>query len=237
MYSSSANLTYTTAWDIASRGSQAQTLFYAENDRDEHSKCYYDIKKADRDDPAIELLRKMNTLSFTAALYVNRAPTMNRKDREAANLAHQSFEASITGIVEQYKTSFGYVGGALAATLITVLFVLPVYWGFWELGRKVTLGPLEISHAFNAPIIAPDKTKNHHGDFDEVLNDVGKRRVQYGQIVGAPPGTMGLAEPHKVATPDARHGGQVLHNKSNRRIAMGAAIGGVLAATVGGNAK
>lgn len=237
LYSSSANLTYTTAWDIASRGSQAQTLFYAENDRDEHSKCYYDIKKADRDDPAIELLRKMNTLSFTAALYVTGAPTMNRTDRLAANMAHQTFEASITGIVEQYKTSFGYVGGAIAATLITVLCVLPVYWGFWELGRKVTLGPLEISHAFNAPIIAPDKTKNHHGDFDEVLNEVGKRRVQYGQIVGAPAGTMGLAEPHKVVTPDARHGGKVMHNKSNRRIAMGAAIGGVLAATVGGNAK
>jgi hypothetical protein len=237
LYSSSANLTYNNAWDIASRGSQAQTIFYADNDRDDHSKCYYDIDKAGRDDPAIEILRKINTLSFVAALYVTGAPTTKLSVREKNNMAHQTIETAVTGIVEQYKTSFAYVGGALAATLITVLFVLPVYWGFWELGRKVTLGPLEISHAFNAPIIAPDKTKNHHGDFDEVLNEVGKRRVQYGQLVGAPPGQMGLAEPHKVATPDARTGGTILHNKSNRRIAMGAAVGGVLAMSMGGATK
>jgi hypothetical protein len=237
LYSSQANLTYKDAWDLTSRGSQAQTIFYADNDRDDHSKCYYDIDKSGRDDPAIELLRKINTLSFVAALYVTGAPTTERKVREKNNMAHQTIETAVTGIVEQYKTSFAYVGGALAATFITVLFVLPVYWGFWQLGRKVTLGPLEISHAFNAPIIAPDKTKNHHGDFDEVLNEVGKRRVQYGQLVGAPPGQMGLAEPHKVATPDARYGGKVMHDKSNRRIAMGAAVGGILAMTVGGSTK
>jgi hypothetical protein len=237
LYSSSANLTYENAWDISSRGSQAQTIFYADNDRDDHSKCNYDIDKPGRDDPAIELLRKINTLSFVAALYVTGAPTTPRKDRAAKNMAHQTIETAVTGIVEQYRTSFAYVGGALAATLITVLFVLPVYWGFWQLGRKVTLGPLEISHAFNAPIIAPDKTKNHHGDFDEVLNEVGKRRVQYGQLVGAPPGQMGLAEPQKVVTPDARYGGKLLADKSNRRIAMGAVVGGVLAASMGAGTK
>ncbi|KAH8723812.1 hypothetical protein GQ44DRAFT_709652 [Phaeosphaeriaceae sp. PMI808] len=237
LYSSSANLTYTTGWDISSRGSQAQTIFYADNDQDDHSKCNYDINKEGRDDPAIEILRKINTLSFITALYVKGAPNMSRQDREKKKMDHQTFVTSVTGIVEQYKTSFAYVGGALAATFLTVLFVLPVYWGFWELGRKVTLAPLEISHAFNAPIIAPDKTKNHHGDFDEVLNEVGKRRVQYGQLVNAPPGQMGLAEPHKVATPDVRSNGTVMHGKSKKRIAMGAAIGGVLAATIGGNAK
>jgi hypothetical protein len=66
---------------------------------------------------------------------------------------------------------------------------------------------------------------------------VGKRRVQYGQLVGAPPGQMGLAEPTRVAMPSARHGGRVMHNKSNRRMAAGAAFGGILAATIGGNVK
>jgi hypothetical protein len=234
LYSSSADLTFTTGWDLQSRGSQAQSVFYAANDQDNEEKCWYNITKTGRDDPLIEILRKINTLGFVAALYVKDAPAIARENRTSA---HQTFQTSVTGIVEQYHTSFKYVGGALAATFITLLFVLPVYWGYWELGRKVTLGPLEISHAFNAPIIAPDKTKNHHGDFEEVLGEVGKRRVQYGQLVGAPPGQMGLAEPHKIATPDARQGGKVMHNKSNRRLAMGAAVGGVLAAAIGGNAK
>jgi hypothetical protein len=238
LYSSSANLTYGSAWDISSRGAQAQSLFYAADSAAAHDSCGYNIAARDRDDPAIEVLRKLNTLSFVAALYLNGAPQLDRGARGAAHLAHQSIDTAVTGIVEQYKTSFAYVGGALAATLVTVLLVLPVYWGFWQLGRKVTLGPLEISHAFNAPIIAPDRTKNHHGDFEEVLNEVGKRRVRYGQLVGAPPGQMGLAEPSRVVVPDARHGGTaMLGDKSGRRLALGAVMGGVIAATVGGNAK
>lgn len=235
LYGSSANLTFGDEWNIQSRGSQAQTYYYADNDQDDHTRCDYDIKKQNRDDPAFEILRKLNTFSFVTGLYLNNAPLVDGDvARNKLGLPHQEFRASITGIVEQYVTSFGYMAGALVATLITFVLVLPVYWGFWELGRKVTLGPLEISHAFNAPIIAPDKTKNHHGDFDEVLEDVGKRRVQYGQLVGAPPGQMGLAEPHKVATPDARTGGHIMDGR-NRRIAMGAAVGGVIAATVGAN--
>lgn len=35
-----------------------------------------------------------------------------------------------------YKTQFPYMYGAIVATIVCVLFVLPVYWGFWELGRK-----------------------------------------------------------------------------------------------------
>ena len=35
-----------------------------------------------------------------------------------------------------YLSHYAYMGGAVAATIIFVLLVLPVYWGFWELGRK-----------------------------------------------------------------------------------------------------
>ena len=35
-----------------------------------------------------------------------------------------------------YLTHFAYMWGAVAATIIFVLLVLPVYWGFWDLGRK-----------------------------------------------------------------------------------------------------
>ncbi|KAI4944621.1 hypothetical protein J4E91_008625 [Alternaria rosae] len=90
------------------------------------------------------------------------------------------------------------------------MLVLPVYWGFWQLGRKVTLGPLEISQAFGAPIITPDKMKAYHGDLDQVFEDVGDRRVQYGQLKDAPPGQMGLAEPERVVVPKASHRWRVL---------------------------
>ncbi|KAH7359722.1 hypothetical protein BKA66DRAFT_225649 [Pyrenochaeta sp. MPI-SDFR-AT-0127] len=158
-------------------------------------------------------------------------------NRTAAGMASQTVDTAVGGIVEQYVTSFVYVGGAIAATFVTVLLVLPVYWGFWQLGRKVTLGPLEISNAFGAPIITPEKTMAYHGDFEQVLEDVGHRRVQYGQLVDAPPGQMGIAEPHKVSKPNASNTWRVGGPHVNRRIGIGAAIGGIVAATIGGNAK
>ncbi|KAI4929021.1 hypothetical protein J4E85_005644 [Alternaria conjuncta] len=236
LYESSANISHGSTWDIVARGASAQSIFYAESDESE-DRCWYNIKKPGRDDPTIELLRKLNTLSFVTALYIKGAPTTDRDKRKALGMTSQNITTSITGIVEEYLTSSAYVYGALAATFITVILVLPVYWGFWQLGRKVTLGPLEISQAFGAPIIAPDKMKAYHGDFDQVLEDVGDRRVQYGQLRNAPPGQMGLAEPEKVVVPKASHRWRVSGQRENRRIGLGAVFGGAVASTMSGNAR
>ncbi|KAF1969691.1 hypothetical protein BU23DRAFT_235919 [Bimuria novae-zelandiae CBS 107.79] len=236
LYASSARLVFETEWDIKMEGSQAQTIFYADKDTDEGDRCYYDIDKNGREDPAIGLLRNINTLSFVAGLYLNGAPAIDVKQRAAAGLPSQTVLTSVTGIVEEYVTNFSYMAGALVATLVTVICVLPVYWKFWELGRKVTLGPLEITQAFGAPIVAPDKYKNTHGDFDQVLQEIGKRRVQYGQLKGAPPGQMGIAEPHQVQYPDT----VVRAGSSNGRLAgagMGLVLGGIVAGLVGGNPR
>jgi hypothetical protein len=156
LYSSSANLTYDTAWGVTSRGASAQTTFYADTDTPDEERCWYNIAKASKDDPTIEILRKLNTLSLVTGLYIKGDPTKDVLEREAAGMASRNITALVTGIVEKYKTNFTYVCSALAANLITFLLILPVYWGFWQLGRKVTLDPLEISQAFGAPIIAPE---------------------------------------------------------------------------------
>jgi hypothetical protein len=234
LYSSSVNLTHETDWNIVTRGSQAQTTFFADNDQETFSRCYYDIHKPGMDDPAIELIRKINTLSFVAGLYLKGQPTTPVDARPAAGMANQTIETSVTGIVEQYSTNYAYMAGAIVATFVTVFLVLPVYWGFWQLGRKVTLGPLEIANAFNAPVIAPEKTKGHHGDFDEVLQEVGKRRVQYGQLLDAPPGQMGIAEPHKVARPSYRISQSITPGVTTAAgVGLGAAIGGAAIAAAG----
>ncbi|KAJ4384265.1 hypothetical protein N0V86_001112 [Didymella sp. IMI 355093] len=234
LYSSSAYLTYGDDWDIKLEGDQAQTTFFADNDTETFSRCWYDIDRPGLDDPAIELLRKINTLSFVAALYLKGQPTTNSTDRAAEGMASQTALSSVTGIVEEYTTDFNYVAGALVATFVTLLLVLPVYWGFWQLGRKVTLGPLEIANAFNAPIIKPDNVKGQHGDFEEVLQEVGKRRVRYGQLKDAPPGSMGIAEPEQVIKPSYRESRRFTRAQQGvAGVGIGATIGGVAAVTLG----
>ncbi|KAK4540736.1 hypothetical protein LTR36_008951 [Oleoguttula mirabilis] len=94
-----------------------------------------------------------------------------------------------------YVTHRPYMYGAVASILVCVLCVLPVYWGYWQLGRKVSLGPLEIAHAFRSPMTA----QAGNGAIDELLKEVGHREVKFGQIVaGDAKGVLGVAEPEFV---------------------------------------
>ncbi len=44
-----------------------------------------------------------------------------------------------------FHTDFSYFIGAALLELVCIAFVLPTYWGFWRLGRAVSLSPLEIA--------------------------------------------------------------------------------------------
>lgn len=76
-----------------------------------------------------------------------------------------------------YVTRLEFAWGALASTVVVVLLILPSYWGFWQLGRKVSLGPLEIANAFEAP--AFDHVSTGNGHVEGVLKAVGRTKVKY----------------------------------------------------------
>ena len=88
--------------------------------------------------------------------------------------------------------------------LLCIFLVIPSYWGYWQLGRKVTLGPVEIAHAFRSPMTAPPADNpaavaKTNGTIQELMEEVGDRKVQYGQIVdGEAKGILGVAEPEHV---------------------------------------
>ena len=85
------------------------------------------------------------------------------------------------------------MAGALVSTFVCVLFVLPMYWEFWQLGRKLALSPLEIAAAFRSPLVDAGK------DIDGILQEAGKKQVQFGHIVsGEAAGRLGVAEHAQV---------------------------------------
>jgi hypothetical protein len=45
-----------------------------------------------------------------------------------------------------YESHYSFMFGALATMLFCICCVLPSYWGFWQLGRKVTLVSFSIRH-------------------------------------------------------------------------------------------
>lgn len=50
----------------------------------------------------------------------------------------------------------------------------PTYWGWWRLGRQVSMSPLEIARAFNAPILQ-DADPNATGD--DLKRELGHKSV------------------------------------------------------------
>ena len=75
-----------------------QTTFYTDNDKEDFSRCWYDIDKPNAEDPAVGILRKINTLSFATGLYLNGAPLTDVSKRAEAGMASQTVETSVIGI-------------------------------------------------------------------------------------------------------------------------------------------
>ena len=79
-----------------------------------------------------------------------------------------------------YRSRWPYLYGALASTLVCILCILPSYWGFWELGREVSLSPFEIAHAMGTPMLG--NLPENSGHVNQVLRTAGSRRIQYGRL-------------------------------------------------------
>jgi hypothetical protein len=111
----------------------------------------------------------------------------------APQAAATSFNATMYRDSVHYSTNIYYMIGAVISNFICVLCVLPSYWGFWQLGRKVALSPFEIAAAFRSPMV------NTGGTIDDILRENGNQPVQFGRIVtGNAAGQLGVAEPEYV---------------------------------------
>lgn len=61
-----------------------------------------------------------------------------------------------------YRTHYLYLGLGVGTTLICMCMVIALYWRYGQLGRDVTLGPIEIAGAFGAPVLSTTPTDAAH---------------------------------------------------------------------------
>ncbi|KAE9979303.1 hypothetical protein BLS_009932, partial [Venturia inaequalis] len=122
-------------------------------------------------DPSIDMLAAARELAFRLAL----------KAADPTNSS--SFQPLINGIQQQnvlvYQSKFLYLGLALLFTLASVLSILPTLYGWWQIGRKVSMSPLETAKAFGAPRL---DGANSNAEVKSLLRAIGPMPVQYGAI-------------------------------------------------------
>jgi hypothetical protein len=111
-------------------------------------------------DPMQDVLDKMQSLAFRitvdmassdgsvfAPSYTGAALENLRKSWSQPVLIASSRKQTV------YRTNRIFVILGVLISLAAVAAIFPLYTGFWELGRKVSLNPLEIARAFGAPLL------------------------------------------------------------------------------------
>ncbi|KAJ4305897.1 hypothetical protein N0V90_001430 [Kalmusia sp. IMI 367209] len=111
-------------------------------------------------DPMPDMLLKMQSLAFRTTVAIAKSPDSLfapslTGDSLAALRSTWTQRISVTGrrTLPLYHTSPLLVALGIAVSLAGVAAVVPLYYGFWEMGRKVSLDPLEIARAFGAPMM------------------------------------------------------------------------------------
>ena len=143
-------------------------------------------------EPTWSIMLGLNTLTFIAA-----DDLWNRKAHVWANTSiddptwwNQSSQ-QVPVIMHRneihYQTNLGWMFGALASTIVCVLLVLPAYWRFWELGRKVSFNPMEIAAAFQAPVL--QSTHPTSGSADDIVEVAKSQQVRYVDLEGGSGGS------------------------------------------------
>jgi hypothetical protein len=139
------------------------------------------------------VLESINEIMFTlAADFSLDAPVAVNGD-QVSNTIGSAYDSTQYSFSIHYHSNFTFMAGALVSTFVCVLFVLPTYWGFWQLGRRLALSPLEIAAAFRSPLVDSGR------DIDGILQEAGKKQVRFGHIVsGEAAGRLGVAEHGQV---------------------------------------
>ncbi|KAK5216845.1 hypothetical protein LTR72_010215 [Exophiala xenobiotica] len=118
-------------------------------------------------DPTTDLIASARELMFRTAL-----------DIAAGN---SSLIQSVSGVYTPavYESQYLYLVIAAILTGIAVFFVTLTFAGYSVLSRSVSMSPLEIAKAFNAPLL---ESADSNADVKSLMCVVGERSVRYGAV-------------------------------------------------------
>lgn len=97
-------------------------------------------------DPTDFMINQLRDISFRISLQA-------AKDNITAGNASQTVQYTGSRSETIFVSDFGLVAAASVVNILAVLAVLLTFKGWWKLGRDVSMSPLEIAKAFDAPLL------------------------------------------------------------------------------------
>lgn len=123
-------------------------------------------------DPMKIMLDALQEITFRASL---RAGKDNGTETDRQTVPYRGY-----GLHTVYRTNNMYMGAAAAVSIVSLFAVAATFWGWWELGRDMTLSPLEIAKAFDSPLL---KQAGSNVPAGHMSKSVLATRIRYGECV------------------------------------------------------
>jgi hypothetical protein len=115
-------------------------------------------------DPTPYMLGSMQDFLFRASILAS-------TDADAQTISVQRMTLALV-----FRSEYSYLGAAMAVMLFALIGLLWQLWAFWELGRRVSLSPLEVVWAFRA---LKTRREGRPATVVDILELVGKDEVKY----------------------------------------------------------
>jgi hypothetical protein len=148
-------------WEEASGDIALQSSDHG-NDYPPNSICQFQFF-----DPTQPILTSLSEVLFLAAIDADWDPQ-----------TIQTFPIIQTTNSLIYKSVYPYLAIASGILVIAILAISTTLYGWWDLGRDVSLSPLETAKAFGAPIF---QHWNLHMDSKHLARDMGQRKFMYSE--------------------------------------------------------
>lgn len=118
------------------------------------------------------------------------APARNGSDADKYRLmpAMQTVNMSQKRTIQVYVSNYAFLVAGVAVMLLAVIGVMPLFYGFWDLGRDVTLSPIETAKAFGAPVLDTEGVSSNATATAIAKSETGRLLVQYGEVRGSEAG-------------------------------------------------
>ncbi|KAK4445146.1 hypothetical protein QBC34DRAFT_473034 [Podospora aff. communis PSN243] len=130
-----------------------------------------------------DVLRNVSWFYANANTNSVEAPPRNGTDAERYRLMPQPQQVPMrqTRTIQVFRSNYAFLVGGVAVMLVATIGVMPLFYGFWTLGREVSLSPVEMAKAFGAPVLEGSGA----GVTAEAIarSEVGRVGVQYGEVV------------------------------------------------------
>lgn len=134
-------------------------------------------------------MNQMRELAFRAAvdaarikdeglLFVNKS--LIESGRPLIQNWTQSVPVTDLQRITAYTVHVPYMISAIIVSLLAIPVLVSLYYGFWELGRSVSFGPLEIAKAFGAPHL---DCCDDNADAQGIVDQLRDHQYQYGVVL------------------------------------------------------